>query len=158
MKKKSTLYALQLLKAFSLQILFLLQHSACLWGESHWHSLLTQSQSALTSRGDDQQLRRALHQADEVISTASVTEIVRKKIWREVKDRAVLPDLQAQQYESARQACLTRQTALNELETTVNTTLHETHQLIEHIPVLNQNILSFRPHSPEFSQPRGLMT
>ncbi len=152
-QKKSTLYALHLLKALSLQILFLLQHSACLWGESYWQSLLTQSQSALTSRGDDQQLRMALHKTDEVISTASVTETVRKKIWREVKGHAILPDSQAQCYESARQECFTRQTALNELEDEVNTTLHDYHQVIEYTPPLSQSIPSFRPNSPTCSHP-----
>jgi hypothetical protein len=152
-QKKSTLHALHLLKALSLQILFLLQHSACLWGESYWQSLLTQSQSALTSRGDDQQLQMALHKADEVISTASVTEIVRKKIWREVKGHAILPDSQAQCYESARQECFTRQTVLNELEDEVNTTIHDYHQMIEYTPPLSQSIPSFRPNSPTFSHP-----
>jgi hypothetical protein len=154
-KKQSAQYALHLLKALSLQILFLLQHSACLWGESQWQSLLTQSQSALGNRNQltSQQCRKALHQADEIISTASVTESVRKKIWSEVKDRAVLSDLQAQRYESARQTCLTRQAALNKLDSTINTALHDYHQLIEYVSPLNQSIPSVRPHSPELTQP-----
>ena len=122
-QKQSTQYALHLLKALSLKILFLLQHSAFLWGESPWQSLLNRSQSALAARGESQQLRMALHQADEVISTAGVTESVRTKIWSGVKGHAVLSDHQAQRYESVRQECLTRQTALNELEDAVSTTL-----------------------------------
>ena len=152
-KKQSTLYALHLLKALSLKILFLLQHSAFLWGESPWQSLLNQSQSALAARGDSQQLRVALHQADEVISTAGVTEAVRKKIRSGVKGHAVLSDQQAQRYESARQECLTRQTALNELEGAVSTTLHDYHQLIGHTSPFNRSIPPFRPNSPEFSHP-----
>jgi hypothetical protein len=153
-RKQSAQYALHLLKALSLQILFLLQHSSCLWGESHWQSLLTQSQSALGNRHPltSQHYRRALQQANEVISTASVTEAVRQKIWSEVKDRAVLSDLQAQRYESARQTCLTRQAALNKLDSAVNTTLHDYHQLIEYVSPLNQSIPSVRPDSPELAQ------
>jgi hypothetical protein len=153
-RKQSAQYALHLLKAFSLQILFLLQHSSCLWGELQWQSLLTQSQSALSNRNPltHQQYQRALQQADEVIATASVTETVRQKIWKEVKDRAVLSDLQAQRYESARQTCLTRQAALNKLDGAVNTTLHDYHQLIEYVSPLSQSIPSIRPHSSELIQ------
>jgi hypothetical protein len=55
---------------------------------------------------------------DEVISTASVTEAARKKIWREVKDRAVLSDLQAQRYESARQTIWKAQSITPSMTTT----------------------------------------
>jgi hypothetical protein len=144
-QKQSTLYTLNLLKALSLKILFLLQHSAFLWGELPWQSLINQSQSALAARGDSQQLRMALHQADEVISTAGVTEVVRGKIWSEVKDHALLSDQQAQRYESVRQEYLTRQTALNELESATNTTLRDHHQLIGHSSLFNETIPSFRP-------------
>ena len=47
-KKNSGIYALNLLKAFALKILFLLQHSPFLFGESDWQWRLKQSQSALT--------------------------------------------------------------------------------------------------------------
>lgn len=100
-QQKSSIYALNLLKALFLKILFLLQHSAFLWAESPWQLLLIKSQSALTARGDSQKLRMALNQADEVISTAGVTEAVRKKIWSEVKNHAILSDREAQDYESA---------------------------------------------------------
>lgn len=151
-KKNSSLYALSLLKAFSLKILFLLQHSSFLWGESQWQLLLSKSQAMLTATGDNDHLRRALQMADDVISTANITETVRKKIWRGVESNTVLSDLQAKNYESARQACLKGQTGLNMLKCAVNTALHDYYQLIEHVPLLNKSIPSVRPHSPEFSQ------
>lgn len=109
------------------------------------------SQSELTARGDSQKLRMALHRADEVISTAGVTETVRRKIWNEVKSHAILSEREAQDYESARQECLIRQAALNELEGSVNAALHDYYQLIEHSSSLNQCIPPSRPNSPKFS-------
>ncbi len=147
-KRKSTPYILNLFRSISLQILFLLQHSACLWGESRWQSLLAASQAELGNRNliSSQQLRKALLQADEVISMANVTETVRKKIWLEVKNHAALSDLQAQRYESARQACLTQQLALNDCEFEINTCIRDYHQLAEHVTPLNKHIPAIEPY------------
>jgi hypothetical protein len=152
-ERNSRLYSLNLLKAFALKILFLLPYSSLLWGESYWQSLLKNAQSSLAAKREGDDLRTALHQADAVIAAASIAGNVRQKIWREVKDRAVLSDVQAQRYESARQTCLTRQSALNKLDSAINTTLHDYHQLIEHVSPLNQRIPAVRPDSPEWTQP-----
>ncbi len=134
-KKKSARCTLQLLKALSLQILFLLQHSPFLWGEPYWRLQLAQSQSTLAAPGDDPHLRSALQQADEVITAAGVTRRVRKTIWDEVKHQSILPESQIKQYESARQACLERQTALDRCDEAITTHVQDYQQLVDHLPL-----------------------
>ncbi len=150
-KKNSGVYALTILKAFALKILFLLQHSPFLFGESDWQWRLKQSQSALTISKNTDDLRIALRQADDVISTANVTGAVRLKIESETKHRGVLTHEQAQCYESTRQAYITRQEALNALENTVDMTLQDTASFIQKLPPPSQTMATFQSDSPQFS-------
>ena len=151
-KKNSGIYALTILKAFALKIVFLLQYSPFLWGESDWQWRLKQSQSALTTSKNSDDLRIALRQADDVISIANVTETVRNKIGGEAKNQGVLTHEQAQRYESIRQECITRHESLNNLENTVDTTLQNTAPL----PSPSQMMATFQSHSPQFSHSHPL--
>ncbi len=152
-KKNSGIYALNLLKAFSLKILFLLQHSPFLFGESDWQWRLKQSQSALTISKNSDDLRIALCQADDVISTAHVTGTVRQKIGDEAKHHGLLTHEQARRYESIRQECITRHELLNNLENTVDTTLQDTASCIQKLPSPSQMMATFQFNSPQFSHP-----
>ncbi len=150
-KKNSGIYALTLLKAFALKILFLLQHSPFLFGESDWQWRLKQSQSALTASKNTDDLRIALRQADDVIATANVTETVRNQIGGEAKNQGVLTHEQAQRYESIRQECITRHESLNNLENTVDTTLQNTAP-----PSPSQMMVAVQSHAPQFSHSHPL--
>ncbi len=150
-KKNSGIYALNLLKAFALKILFLLQHSPFLFGESDWQWRLKQSQSALTAAKNTDDLRIALSQADDVISTANVTEAVRNKIGGEAKNHGVLTHEQAQRYESIRQECITRHESLNNLENTVDTTLQDSAPFIQKLPLPSLTRATFQSHLLPFS-------
>ena len=152
-KKSSGIYALNLLKAFALKILFLLQHSPFLFGESDWQWRLKQSQSALTISKNADDLRIALCQADDVISTANVTGTVRQKIGDEVKHHGLLTHEQAQRYESIRQECITRHESLNNLENTVDTTLQQTAPFDQKLPSPSQTMATLQFNSPQFSHP-----
>ena len=152
-KKNSGVYALNLLKAFSLKILFLLQHSPFLFGESDWQWRLKQSQSALTTSKNADDLRIALCQADDVISTTHVTGTVRQKIGDEAKHHGLLTHEQAQRYESIRQECITRDESLNNLENRVDTTLQQTAPFDQKLPSPSQAMATFQFNSPQFSHP-----
>ena len=152
-KKNSGIHALNLLKAFALKILFLLQHSPFLWGESDWQWRLKQSQSAMTTSKNMDDLRIALRQADDVISTANVTEAVRNKIGGEAQNHSVLTHEQAQRYESIRQECITRDESLNNLENRVDTTLQQTAPFGQKLPAPSQTMATFQFNSPQFSHP-----
>ena len=152
-KKNSGIYALNLLKAFALKIVFLLQHSPFLWGESDWQWRLKQSQSALAASKNSDDLRIALRQADDVISTANVTETVRNKIEGEAKNQSVLTHEQAQRYESIRQECINRHESLNNLENTVDTTLQDTAPFLQKFSPPSQAMATFQFTSPQFSHP-----
>ncbi len=151
--KNSGIYALTILKAFALKILFLLRHSACLWGEADWQWRLNQSQAALAASKNKDDLRIALRQADDVIATANVTESVRQKIGDKARHRGVLTHEQVQCYESIRQEYITRHESLSNLENTVETTLQETAPFDRELPSLSQVMAPFRSNSPQFSYP-----
>ena len=157
-KKNSRIYALNLLKAFALKILFLLQHSPFLFGESDWQWRLKQSQSALTASKNTDDLRIALCQADDVISTANVTGTVRQKIGNEAKHHGVLTHKQAQRYEYIRQECITRHESLNNLENTVDTTLQQTAPFDQKLPSKKMATFlhthSLRPYEVKMVQAR----
>ena len=98
-------------------------------------------------------LRIALCQADDVISTANVTGTVRQKIGDETKHHGLLTHEQAQRYESIRQECITRDESLNNLENTVDTTLQDTASCIQKLPSPSQTMATFQFNSPQFSHP-----
>ncbi len=102
-------------------------------------------------KSDD--LRIALCQADDVISTAHVTGTVRQKIGDEAKHHGLLTHEQAQRYESIRQECITRHELLNNLENTVDTTLQDTASCIQKLPSPSQTMATFQFNSPKFSHP-----
>ena len=129
---KNQLDQLNIKKELSQKILAELQHSAFLWGESRWQTLLADSLRALAESGQhSRRLQVALQQADDLMDEAQVTKKVRSILLEQVKNHAVLGKDQVECYEAVRRECLSRQASLYELENKIDSLVDEGRQIID---------------------------
>lgn len=152
-EEKSQSYQLNLLRAFSLSILFQLQHAEFIFGEAQWEAFIAKCQYFAANAADSYHLKMALCKADELIEAAGITEEVRHKIWDEVKRQSLLSDPQVKQYELARQACLKSLAILNNLEDQVEGLVNEYDHVNERKPAAPTSFSLFQADSREFSIP-----
>jgi hypothetical protein len=115
--QKSQVDQLSLLQYLSLAIIQQCQQWNCLLGETAWQNAATDCIARLRGRKWTRDQRRIwLHQADDLIEIACVTQAVRRDIHQTAKDRQIPSVTFEQAYQQARQSYQEQREALIILE------------------------------------------
>jgi hypothetical protein len=115
--QKSQTDQLSLLQSLSLKIIQQCQQWNCLLGETAWQNAATDCITQLRGRKWTRDQRRIwLHQANDLIEIAYVTQAVRRDIHQTAKDRQIPSVTFEQAYQQARQTYQEQRNALIQLE------------------------------------------
>jgi hypothetical protein len=115
--QKSQVDQLSLLQYLSLAIIQQCQQWDCLLGETSWQNAATDCIARLRGKKWTRDQRRIwLHQADDLIEIACVTQTVRRDIHQTAKDRQIPSVTFEQAYQQARQIYQEQRDALIQLE------------------------------------------
>ncbi|MBS0349729.1 MAG: hypothetical protein JSR33_00840 [Proteobacteria bacterium] len=115
--QKSQVDQLSLLQYLSLKIIQQCQQWSCLLAETRWQNAAAACLAQLVGRKWTRDQRRIwLHQADDLIEIACVTQMVRRDIHQTAKDRQIPSVTFEQAYQQARQSYQEQREALIFLE------------------------------------------